>query len=69
MRVQGVPVRQERVAFIPFGVKVLVEAPPGAEIVIWVREDQTEEQADALIAACLTGVDLTRQSDLCLYAS
>lgn len=69
MQVQGVPVRRERVAFIPFGVKVLIEAPPGEDIVIWVRGDQTEAQADALIAKCLTGVDLSRQPDLCLYAS
>lgn len=69
MWVQGVPVRRERVVFIPFGVKVCIDGPPGEEIVIWVREDQTEEQADALIAKCLTGVDLTRNDDLCLYAS
>lgn len=69
MRVQDVPVQIERVPFIPFGVKVLIDGPPNEDLVIWVRDDQTDEQAAMLIAECLTGIDLKHQRELCLFAS
>ncbi|WNI19116.1 hypothetical protein [Actinacidiphila sp. ITFR-21] len=55
--------------FIPFGVKVYIDGPPNEDIVIWVRDDQTDEQAATLIGECLTGVDLKRHCELSLFAS
>jgi len=69
MRVQGVPVRIERVPSIPYGVKVFIDGPPNEAIVAWVREDQNEQEAASLIARCLAGVSLKGRRELFLFAS
>jgi hypothetical protein len=50
MWVQDVPVRVERVPYIPHGAKVLVDKPPNEEFVVWVRDDLDDQTAAILIA-------------------
>lgn len=49
MRVRDVPVRFERVPRLPHGGKLLIDEVPGADTVVWVREDLTDEDAKRLL--------------------
>jgi len=43
MRVRDVSVRIERVLSIPHGAKLLIDEPPGEDLVVWATGDQTDE--------------------------
>jgi hypothetical protein len=72
MRVRDVSVRVERVPHIPHGGRLLVEESPGEERVVWIREDQYDQETADLIAQRLSEADgLPDESRLegCLFPS
>lgn len=53
MRARDVSVRIERVLRIPHGAKLLIDAPPGEDVVVWVRADQDDKQIAAFVNQAL----------------
>lgn len=54
MRARDVSVRIERVARIPHGAKFMIDAPPGEDVVIWVQDDQGDNELAAFLGDHLT---------------
>ncbi|MDJ0342178.1 hypothetical protein QMK19_03130 [Streptomyces sp. H10-C2] len=49
MRIRDVPVRFERVPSLPHGGKLAVDELPGEDTVVWVRDDQNDEDVALLL--------------------
>jgi len=57
MRVRDVSVRAERVLSMPHGARLLIDEPPGEDLVVWVLTGVTDDDVAAALDRYLFSAD------------